>query len=443
MFRLARSILRRNLINEVYLLGILLVVFLVLDLLVSAARGGLASLNLPRLLTLKDEWGQQVDRVLKILDDSRRRLAELYIAQMLLRFLLLGVVFLLVYTLGLFARGTLVWEVILILLSAVVLAWLEWSVAAMAVRSAESVTLRLSGFIRWSGNLMFPLAVVPLALLRQGDGKVQQVVRVTEAELKNLVDAGEQEGLIEQDERKMIYSIFDLGETLAREIMVPRIDVLALEAQTPLDQSIDALLESGYSRVPVYDEVIDNILGLLYAKDLLNAWRMGNKIGGLQDLLRPAYFIPEAKKVDELLAEMQARRIHMAVVVDEYGGVAGLVTLEDIVEEIVGEIRDEYDLREEAFFQEVAPGEYICSGRMDLDDFNELMDADLPVDEADTLGGFIYSQIGRVPSGGESIEVDDLRLTVEQVSKRRIRKVRAQRILPAASEEVEQDHAKS
>jgi putative hemolysin len=422
------------------LLGAILVVILVLDLLISAARGSLSSLNLARLLTLKDEWGQQVDQVLKVLDDSRRHLAGLYILQMVLRFLLLGGVLLLVYTLGIITSGALLWEALLILGMAVVLAWLEWSTATLASRSAESLALRLGEFIRLTGILMFPFVIVPLTLLREGNGKVQPGVRVTEAELLTMVDASEQEGSIEHDERKMIYSIFDLGETLAREIMVPRIDVLALEVHTPLDRAIDALLESGYSRVPVYDETIDNILGLLYAKDLLNAWRSGDETEGLQNLLRQAYFIPEAKKVDELLAEMQVRRIHMAVVVDEYGGVAGLVTLEDIVEEIVGEIRDEYDLREEAFYQEVGPDEFVCSGRMDLDDFNELMHANLPVDEADTLGGFIYSRIGRVPSGGESITVDDLRLTVEQVSKRRIRKVRAQRILPAADEEVEQDH---
>jgi CBS domain containing-hemolysin-like protein len=225
--------------------------------------------------------------------------------------------------------------------------------------------------------------------------------------------------------------------------MVPRIDVLALEVNTPLDEAVNALLDSGYSRVPVYDETIDNILGLLYAKDLLGAWQDGNQEDGLREMLRPAYFIPEAKKVDELLAEMQTRRIHMAVVVDEYGGVAGLVTLEDIVEEIVGEIRDEYDLREEAFYQEISSDEYLCSGRMDLDDFNELMEVDLPSDEADTLGGFIYSRIGRVPTGGESIVLDNLRLTVEQVSKRRIRKVRAVRIPPQENEEMEESHVKS
>jgi CBS domain containing-hemolysin-like protein len=157
-------------------------------------------------------------------------------------------------------------------------------------------------------------------------------------------------------------------------------------------------------------------------------------------LLRRAYFVPEAKKVDELLAEMQAQRIHMAIVVDEYGGVAGLVTLEDIVEEIVGEIHDEYDKAEENLYQQVDVGEFVFLGRVDLDDFNEIMESTLPRDEADTLAGFMYSRIGRVPVGGENVQVEDLELTVEQVSGRRIRKVRAQRIPPASQNGEKENH---
>ena len=155
--------------------------------------------------------------------------------------------------------------------------------------------------------------------------------------------------------------------------------------------------------MPVYEETIDNVIGLLYAKDLLRVQlQEGQKISSLRSLLRPAYFVPEAKKVDELLREMQARSVHMALVVDEYGGIAGLVTLEDIVEEIVGEIRDEYDQSEEQLFEKVSEDEYIFHGRIDLDDFNTVMGTNLSKEVADTLGGFIYSQIGRVPVGGET-----------------------------------------
>jgi CBS domain containing-hemolysin-like protein len=195
------------------------------------------------------------------------------------------------------------------------------------------------------------------------------------------------------------------------------------------------VLESGFSRVPVYRGAVDNIIGMLYTKDLLKLWGNGKGEDALKDLLRPANFIPESKKVDELLGEMQAERIHIAIVVDEYGGVAGLVTLEDIVEEIVGEIQDEYDQAEELPYQQISDDEYLFLGRIDLDDFNNLMDTDLSTDEADTLGGYLYSQIGRVPRAGESLEADQLRLTVEQITGRRIRKVRALRLEPSETED--------
>jgi CBS domain containing-hemolysin-like protein len=179
--------------------------------------------------------------------------------------------------------------------------------------------------------------------------------------------------------------------------------------------------------VPVYEDTIDNIIGLLYAKDLISLWRSGKDRGeSLRDVLREPYFVPEAKKASELLTELQSRHVHMAIVVDEYGGVAGVVTLEDIIEEIFGEIQDEYDENEEELYQVQEDGSYLLRGRIDLDDFNELMDVHLPVDEADTLGGFLYMRFGHVPTAGECVEEDGLKLTVEQVSRRRIRLVRAQ-----------------
>jgi len=251
---------------------------------------------------------------------------------------------------------------------------------------------------------------------------------VTEEEIMTLVDAGEEEGVIEEEEKAMIYSIFQLDNTLAREVMVPRIDILAFERSTTLAQATDELLRTGYSRAPVYVGSIDHVIGLVYIKDLLAAWRVGETDRVVADLLREAYFVPEAKKLDDLLAEMQARRVHMAIVVDEYGGTAGLVTIEDIVEEIVGEILDEYDYAEEMRYEEVSKGEFVFSGGIDLDDVNKIAGASLPKETSETLGGFIYSQLGKVPVPGETVEAGGLQLVVEQVAGRRIRKVRARRI---------------
>lgn len=427
-----------------FLLSLLILLFFILNLVVAAARSGLSNMNMARLLTQRETWGQDVDRTLDLFHTSRRHLAGLYVLQMLARFATVGAIFVQLIRTGSISLNNLLLPGLWLLGLALVFSWLEWIVAAWVSIRPEIWSMRLGTFIRVTGFLLYPFTFLPLSLTHSADGKMESIIRVTEEELKTMVDAGEQEGLIEQEERKMIYSIFDLGETLVREIMVPRIDVLALEVSVDVTRAVDALLASGYSRVPVYEETIDNVVGLLYAKDLLNAWRSGDQSRGLKDLLRPAYFVPEAKKVDELLAEMQKRRIHMAIIVDEYGGVAGLVTLEDIVEEIVGEIHDEFDLGEDTFFQKVGPEDFICDGRMDLDDFNELMGADLPVDEADTLGGFIYSQIGRVPTGGESVLVGgDLRLTVEQVSKRSIRTVRVQRNQAAGNEQEEETNVHS
>lgn len=257
---------------------------------------------------------------------------------------------------------------------------------------------------------------------------------VTEEEIMTLVDAGEEGGEIEEDEKAMIYSIFKLGDTLAREVMIPRLDIQSLDGDTPISEALDILLQTGLSRAPVYRNSIDNIIGLAYIKDLLSVWKNGHQAEQISNFMRDAYFIPEGMKLDDLLAEMQSKRVHMAIVVDEYGGTAGVVTIEDIVEEIVGEIRDEYDIAEEASYQQLRDGEFVFSGGIDLDDVNLLAGSELSKETSETLGGFIYSQLGRVPNLGEVVDAGGLRLTVEKVVGRRIRKVRAIKSRPSESE---------
>jgi CBS domain containing-hemolysin-like protein len=326
------------------------------------------------------------------------------------------------------------WSVLAILgallLPPLVVFLLEWILRGYILGDAQKWAINLTPVARLLVFLFGPLVYIPLSITRGEESTPEGTSEGMVDEIKSLVDAGQQEGVLEQEERMMIRSIFELGDTFAREIMIPRIDMLVLDVHTSLPEAVDALLSSGYTRVPVYEMSVDNVLGLLYAKDLLSVWREGRQLESLRSLLRSAYFVPEAKKVDELLLEMQSRRVHMAIVVDEYGGIAGLVTLEDIVEEIFGEIQDEYDQGEELPYQELGHGEYIFQGRVDLDDFNEIFHSDLPKDEAETIGGFMYSRLGRVPVSGESVDLDNIILTVEQVSGRRIRKVRARRLLP-------------
>jgi putative hemolysin len=251
---------------------------------------------------------------------------------------------------------------------------------------------------------------------------------VTEEEIKTMVDASEEGGAIEEEEREMIYSIFEFGDTLAREVMVSRVDIVAIEAATSVLDAIELVTQHNHSRVPIYQGNIDNIIGVLYAKDLLKVLlekgrEASNQIQ-LSALVRPATFTPETKKVDELLEEMQKRRVHMAIVIDEYGGTAGLVTIEDILEEIVGEIQDEYDQAEEPMTQTVNDQEWIIDARANLDDVNDLLESEMPADEADTLGGFVYSQLGKVPLPGDEVHYKNIMLKVMNIAGRRIGKIR-------------------
>ncbi len=249
---------------------------------------------------------------------------------------------------------------------------------------------------------------------------------VTEEEILTLVDAGHSGGTIEEEEKEMIYSVLQLDQTLAREVMTPRMDIIAVEIEATLEEALAKFVESGFSRIPIYEDTIDNVSGLLYAKDLLRYWRHNGQTDTsmtIRELLRPAHFVPESKRADELLKEIQSRKVHMVIVVDEYGGTAGLVTIEDMLEEIVGDIQDEYDFHEEDEYIELGSDEYIVDASMDLDDFNELLDINLPTEDSDTLGGYIFVLLGRLPVGGEVMETDDLTLRVDTLEGRRIRKV--------------------
>ncbi len=329
--------------------------------------------------------------------------------------------------------------VVLIATAWLIISSVEFVLENLALRAPVTWALRLAPLAAVIEVLLSPIIWLVLRLGRKIARSPigRQYPLVTEEEIMTLVNAGEEGGVIQDDEKRMIYSILQLADTLAREVMVPRIDVLAFEDDTDLVEATRTLLRTGYSRAPVFIDTIDNVVGLIYVKDLLAAWNEGVADQTVADLARDAYFVPEAKRVDELLTEMQAKRIQMAIVVDEYGGTAGLVTFEDIVEEIVGEVRDEYDVAEELPFQQVEEDEYIFNGGIDLDDVNQLVGAELPKDTSETLGGFIYSHLGRVPMPGEQVNAGGLELVVEQVVGRRIRKVRATLVEPPAEKEAE------
>lgn len=398
--------------------------FLFLDLFFALLRAALVNVRVPQLIELGAEMPEDLEETMAFLEKPRLR-AALRLLTAISHILLAACVwFIVAQVMPEPTLGALIGILVLFLL---LLLGLEFTLERIPLRNPELWALRLTRPARLFDTIFSPITNTLVWLQGTNRQALKKLGSVTEDELKTWVEVGEPEGGLEPDERKMIYSIFQFGDTLCREIMVPRMEVLALEVKTPLNQAINAFIESGHSRVPVYDDGIDNVVGMLYAKDLLKIHGNTSEKVSIRKFLRPAYFVPESKKVDELLAEMQAKGIHIAVVVDEYGGMAGLVTLEDIVEEIVGEIRDEYDQSEELLVQKISPDEVFFKGRVSLDDFNDALETHIDPDMTDTLGGFFYSELGRVPAEGDQLEVEGWLLTVEEVRGRRVGRIHARR----------------
>jgi putative hemolysin len=257
---------------------------------------------------------------------------------------------------------------------------------------------------------------------------------VSEQEILALADAAVEEDVIEREERQLIHSIIEFGDTVVREVMIPRPDMVAIEARATVNDAMEVVMAAGFSRIPVYEQGIDDINGLLYAKDLMRAVR--DKRGEVQvrELSRKANFVPETKRVAELLPEMQKQKSHMAIVVDEHGGTAGLVTLEDLIEELVGEIVDEYDV-EEPPIEPLPGGDVRVNARMPIDELNELLEAEFPEGDYDTVGGLVYYLLGHVPSEGETVDYDGRRLRAERVQGRRIGRVRISKLEPVSDRE--------
>jgi CBS domain containing-hemolysin-like protein len=258
-------------------------------------------------------------------------------------------------------------------------------------------------------------------VLLPGKG-IKQGPWVSEEEIRSMAQVGSEEGSIEEDERDLIHSIFEFSDTIVREVMVPRPDIVAVEDTQPLRDVQALVLTHGYSRVPVYHEDLETIVGVCYAKDVLKAIHQGKQDSPLTEVVREAHYVPETKKVAELLREMQKEKFHIAIVTDEYGSVSGLVTLEDLLEELVGEIADEYD-QEEPEIAEVEPGVYRVSGKASIDDVNELLETELPDEGWDTVAGFVLDLFGKIPSEGEEQAYQGLAFRAEEVQGRRIAKV--------------------
>ena len=339
-------------------------------------------------------------------------------------------------------RGWPVWLALLVVVALMVI--VNYVVLGVAARTlgrqhADRIALRSAGAAGLLAGILGPLATLLIVLgnaLTPGRG-YREGPFATQAELRELVDFAEAEDLIEDDERQMIHSVFELGDTFAREVMVPRTEMIYIERHKTLRQALSLGLRSGFSRIPVIGENSDDVIGIVFLKDIVRRVfdrRDAEQTETVESLMRPAFMVPDSKQVDELLKDMQAARTHMAIVVDEYGGTAGIVTIEDVLEEIVGEIDDEYDTAA----PEVAKlenGSVRVSARMHVDDFADLIDVDVESEDegVDTVLGLMGKRLGRVPIPGATIDVDGWRLTAEQGMGRRNRigSVLAVRVEPA------------
>ena len=411
-----------------------------------AAEIALVTMRRTRIDQLVDEGDRSARRVKRLVSDPARFLAVTQIGLTFLGFLASAYAAVnLTISLQVFLESTglpilstsaeaISLIVVTALLALFTIVFGELVPKSLALAHPESFALRLSGFVELMLRLLSPLVVVLTAITRRvagmlGAGQQAEGVMSTE-ELRIIVERGGEQGILEAEEEQMIQAVIELGDQRIHEVMIPRIAMVSLPADATLEEVIDKVIDEGHSRIPVYEETIDEIVGILYAKDLLPFLKPSTSPRpGLRSMLRTPVFVPESMSVDDLLHEFQRRKVHIAIVLDEYGGTAGLVTIEDLLEEIVGEIQDEYD-EEEPLIVRLSDDEARIDGRTDVDDLGELFDKDLGLedgDEYDTVGGLIYHRIGGVPKPGDQVAVDGLTLTVETTDGRRVGKVLAVR----------------
>jgi CBS domain containing-hemolysin-like protein len=327
-----------------------------------------------------------------------------------------------------------------IVLSLFVLIFCEIAPKSLALRFNESFALAMAPVVSFVTLVLRPLvggltAFSRLLVRAATPGRNVRGPFVTEDELIMLVQMGAQEGVVEQEERQMIAGILEMTDKAVHEVMVPRVDVVAMDASKSVGDIIRIIMDSGHSRIPIYEENIDNIVGVVYAKDLLRHGVRSDDTRPLRHLAREPFFTPETKHVGELLSEMK-RKVHMAIVVDEHGGTAGIVTFEDLMEEIVGPIRDEYDTGEREEVQFLSDTEVLLNGRFPIDDVKELLSIDVGEVEADSVGGLVYERLGEIPKAGARVQLGDATLTVEEVRRQRIQTVRITSPRPFVLEDI-------
>ncbi|NCO23551.1 MAG: hemolysin [Candidatus Infernicultor aquiphilus] len=409
-------------IEAVCLLG-----FLILSAFFSGSETALFSLNKLQLKKMqKEESGWRVNSIIKLLDDPQKTLITILTGNTFVNIAASSLATYLAIKLfgnvGIGIAGGIMIFMILV--------FGEIVPKSLAISNAETIAKKIARPVEIISSFLFPLIlffkIIINALYYFYDKKrVKEKKEITEEDLITLINVGKDEGVIEEEEKKMIRNIFEFGDTMVKEVMVPRVDMACISSNAKLDSILNLIKKIGHSRTPVYKETIDNIIGILYTKDLLavyEQWYKSKEKFDLKKIIRRAYFVPENKKIDDLLDIFQRDKIQIAIAIDEYGGTAGLVTMEDVVEEIVGEIIDEYD-KETKLYEIIDNNTVIADGIISIDKINELLNIEIPENDFETLGGFIYDLIGRVPNKNETIAYKNIQITIEQVVKNRIIRV--------------------
>ncbi len=423
---------------------LVIVVLTILEGFFVAAEISLVSIRRSRLDQLSEEGNRRARRVRRLKDDPGRFLAVVQLGLTFLGFFASAYAavnlstefakFLATFpAIGNSADGIAL-LIVTVLLAVFTIVFGELVPKSLALAYAERLSMLVAGPVEWIARLLGPLVWfltrVTSGITRLLGVSMSSDAQMTAEELKLIVERGGEQGILEAEEEQMINAVIELGDRRLHEVMVPRIAIVALPVSATLDEAIDLIVGEGHSRVPVYEESIDEVLGILYAKDLLPFLKVEpNARPTVRSLLRAPLFVPESMSIDDLLHEFQRRKVHIAIVLDEYGGTAGLVTIEDLLEEIVGEIQDEYDV-EEPMIVRLSPDEARIDGRVDVDELGEMFDIPIALedeDEYDTVGGLIFHRLGHVPRPGDEVRLDGLTLTVESTDGRRVGKVLAVR----------------
>ena len=396
------------------------------------AETSITRMSRSRAAALAQKEPRKGPRVLRIVENLERDLNSIYLSVNIVQTIqsaLVGVL-----AASLFGAAGVAIGIVLNVLVLFVIA--EAAPKTWALQHTERAALLTAPMVEFAGwVLRIPArALIGVAnVILPGKG-LKKGPFVTEEEILALAEEAMEHAVIEESERDLIESIIDFGDTVVREIMVPRTDMVTVGADATVAECIDRAIDKGMSRIPVYGENTDDIEGIVYVKDAMRAEREGGAERCVQELIRPAMFVPENKRVVELLAEMQSRRTHMTIVVDEYGGTAGLATLEDLLEELVGEITDEFD-DEVPNVEELANGDVLVNASLNVDDVNGELDLTLPEGEYDSLGGLVFGMLGRVPAPGDSVETDGVRLIVERVDGRRVVRLRLVRLAETVTDQ--------